>query len=76
MSSNWSLLEINLVSILFLEVTIILAKSFHFETILIQGCYPEIQILWLMTKAWNCGINLLRYDIHVLEGKIYLKKPR
>ncbi|XP_068696858.1 testis-expressed protein 11-like [Montipora foliosa] len=23
-----------------------------------KGCYPEIQILWLMTKAWNCGIHL------------------
>ncbi|XP_078618662.1 testis-expressed protein 11-like [Branchiostoma floridae x Branchiostoma japonicum] len=24
-----------------------------------QGCYPEMEILWLMTKAWNCGIHLL-----------------
>ncbi|CAC5392553.1 unnamed protein product [Mytilus coruscus] len=23
-----------------------------------QGQFPEIEILWLMTKAWNCGINL------------------
>ncbi|XP_015759956.1 PREDICTED: testis-expressed sequence 11 protein-like [Acropora digitifera] len=23
-----------------------------------KGCYPELQILWLMTKAWNCGIHL------------------
>ncbi|KAK3585545.1 hypothetical protein CHS0354_022956 [Potamilus streckersoni] len=23
-----------------------------------QGQYPEIEVLWLMTKAWNCGINL------------------
>ncbi|XP_076076380.1 testis-expressed protein 11-like [Mytilus galloprovincialis] len=22
-----------------------------------QGQFPEIEILWLMTKAWNCGIN-------------------
>ncbi|XP_021377368.1 testis-expressed protein 11-like isoform X2 [Mizuhopecten yessoensis] len=22
-----------------------------------QGQYPEMEILWLMTKAWNCGIN-------------------
>lgn len=30
-----------------------------------QGQYPEIEILWLMTKAWNCGINFYstgRYD--------------
>eukprot|EP00058_Branchiostoma_floridae_P018693 XP_002604182.1 hypothetical protein BRAFLDRAFT_120393 [Branchiostoma floridae] len=24
-----------------------------------QGCYPEMEVLWLMTKAWNCGIHLL-----------------
>lgn len=22
-----------------------------------QGQYPEMEVLWLMTKAWNCGIN-------------------
>lgn len=67
-------LEINLVVriLVSVEVRIMLAKSFNFETILIQGGYPEIQILWLMTKAWNCGINLFRYDICVLEGK-YIK---
>lgn len=29
-----------------------------------KGCYPEIQILWLMTKAWNCGINLFSSNRH------------
>ncbi|XP_022778011.1 testis-expressed protein 11-like isoform X2 [Stylophora pistillata] len=29
-----------------------------------KGCYPEIQILWLMTKAWNCGINLFSAGGH------------
>lgn len=61
-------LEINLVVRILVSVEVRI-------TILIQGCYPEIQILWLMTKAWNCGINLFRYDLHVLEGKyIILKK--
>lgn len=30
-----------------------------------QGQYPEVEILWLMTKAWNCGITFYsssRYD--------------
>ncbi|XP_073245808.1 testis-expressed protein 11-like [Porites lutea] len=26
--------------------------------------YPEVQILWLMTKAWNCGINLFSASRH------------
>lgn len=69
-------LEINLVLriLVSVEVRIMLAKSFNFETILIQGGYPEIQILWLMTKAWNCGINLFRYDIRILEGKYIILK--
>ncbi|KAI0226541.1 Testis-expressed protein 11 [Lamellibrachia satsuma] len=25
-----------------------------------QGSYPEMEVLWLMTKAWNCGINFYR----------------
>ncbi|RMX46042.1 hypothetical protein pdam_00002015, partial [Pocillopora damicornis] len=29
-----------------------------------KGCYPEIQILWLMTKAWNCGVNLFSAGGH------------
>ncbi|KAJ7388740.1 Testis-expressed protein 11 [Desmophyllum pertusum] len=36
------------------------AKSFF----KIQGCYPEMQILWLMTSAWNCGINLFSASKH------------
>lgn len=60
-------LEINLVVRILVSVEVRI-------TILIQGCYPEIQILWLMTKAWNCGINLFRYDICVLEGKYIILK--
>ncbi|CAH3126277.1 unnamed protein product [Porites lobata] len=29
-----------------------------------KGSYPEVQILWLMTKAWNCGINLFSASRH------------
>lgn len=28
-----------------------------------QESYPEMDVLWLMTKAWNCGIHLYRLDI-------------
>ncbi|XP_048577615.1 testis-expressed protein 11 isoform X2 [Nematostella vectensis] len=30
-----------------------------------KGSYPEMELIWLMTKAWNCGINLFssgRFD--------------
>lgn len=37
-----------------------------------QGCYPELQILWLMTKAWNCGIHLFRCDIRVVSWTLIL----
>ena len=25
-----------------------------------QGSYPEMEVLWLLTKAWNCGIHQYR----------------
>ena len=28
---------------------------------MLQGRFPEMEILWLLTKAWNCGIHLYRY---------------
>ena len=31
--------------------------------ITLQGEYPEMEILWLLTKAWNCGVHLYRYVI-------------
>ncbi|XP_050394843.1 testis-expressed protein 11 [Patella vulgata] len=27
-----------------------------------KEAYPEMEILWLMTKAWNCGIHFYRCD--------------
>ena len=26
-----------------------------------QDKFPEMEILWFLTKAWNCGIHLYRY---------------
>ncbi|XP_052243425.1 testis-expressed protein 11-like isoform X5 [Dreissena polymorpha] len=27
-----------------------------------KGVYPEMEIVWLMTKAWNCGINFYSHS--------------
>ncbi|XP_047128392.1 testis-expressed protein 11 isoform X1 [Hydra vulgaris] len=39
------------------------AYSFYEDTLKVidsleKGKYPEMEIVWLMTKAWNCGIHL------------------
>ncbi|XP_052811299.1 testis-expressed protein 11-like [Mya arenaria] len=28
----------------------------------VGGSYPEMELVWLMTKAWNCGINFYSYS--------------
>ncbi|XP_057306627.1 testis-expressed protein 11-like isoform X2 [Hydractinia symbiolongicarpus] len=46
------------------------AYKFYEDTLKIiegeaQGQYPEMETIWLMTKAWNCGIHL--YSAHHYE---------
>lgn len=26
--------------------------------------FPEMEILWLLAKTWNCGIHLYRYGLY------------
>ncbi|ELU03600.1 hypothetical protein CAPTEDRAFT_186154 [Capitella teleta] len=36
-------------------------RKTQFTTVSPQESYPEMQVLWLMTKAWNNGVGLYRY---------------
>ena len=26
-----------------------------------QGEYPEVEVLWMLTKTWNCGVRFFRW---------------
>lgn len=50
------------------------AYKFYEDTLKIiegeaQGQYPEMEIIWLMTKAWNCGIHLYSAHHHEVAQK-------
>ncbi|KAL5493599.1 hypothetical protein EMCRGX_G014803 [Ephydatia muelleri] len=31
-----------------------------------KNSFPEMEVLWFLTKAWNCGIHFYRYCLHAL----------
>ena len=40
-----------------------------------QGAYPEMEVLWLLTKTWNCGIHQYRLgralDCHARDPTLH-----
>ena len=41
-----------------------------------QEIFPEIEVLWFLAKAWNCGIHLYRYIHQISCNFRYYLYPR